>query len=159
MSSAATSLRVIGKPLIASTIDEQWTAISHTLVEGGLTRVCPHRRGLSAMVDDRFVIIDCALGDPGAWLVVRTPVCARAEMDPELTLERNDTLAFAALLLSRGMYWLRLAVPLDSRELREPVGWVKRAVRAARSLRATSRHHGRRRSQSVFVLRRLTHLA
>ncbi len=122
---------------IAGEVEHQWRAIARGL-QGGLTQVSARERGLTAVCDGRLVNVEYALGDPGGWLVVRTPVCARGAMDPELTLERNDTLAFAALQLSKGTYWLRLGVPFDSAEMGDPLRWIKRVVAAARSL---SPHH------------------
>ncbi len=70
------------------------------------------------------------------WLVLRTPICAQQDMDPELVLERNGRLAFAVMLLSQGTYWLRVAVavPAPAELCCDPARLVVQLVEGARSL-------------------------
>lgn len=91
--------------------------------------------GFAAKTREGFpLLVEHAPGTAVEWLVVRAPVCKQSEMDPELVLERNGTLAFATLLLMQGAYWLRVAVPFDSAELRDPSLLVAQCIDAARSL-------------------------
>jgi hypothetical protein len=104
-------------------------------LEGALSITAERVSGFAAATSDGYpLLIEHAPGHTIEWLVVRVPVCKQGEMDPELVLERNGTLAFATLLLMQGAYWLRVAVPFDSVELADPARLVAMCVDAARSL-------------------------
>ncbi len=93
------------------------------------------RRGfLGTTVEGIEVLVEHSRGATVDWLVLRTPICAQKEMDPELVLERNARLAFAAMVLSNGTYWLRVAVPFDSGELADLARLVALLIDGARSL-------------------------
>ncbi len=77
--------------------------------------------GVSGLAEDgREVRIEHTRGVTVEWIVLRAEICAGYEMDSELVLERNARLAFAAIVLANGVYWLRVALPLDSAELADP---------------------------------------
>ncbi len=80
------------------------------------------------------VVVEFSRGLAIEWLVLRTPICAQGEMDSELVLERNGQLAFSVIVLVNGLYWLRLAMPFDSVELRDVKVLVALLVQAARSV-------------------------
>jgi hypothetical protein len=104
-------------------------------LEGVLTVTSERPSGFAATTSEGYpLLIEHAPGSAVPWLVVRVPVCKQTEMDAELVLERNGTLAFATLLLMQGAYWLRVAVPFDSVELSDPPRLVALCVDAARSL-------------------------
>jgi hypothetical protein len=108
--------------------------VRHAL-EGGLTVTGERPSGFAATTSEGYpLLVERAPGNVVEWLVVRVPVCKQSEMDAELVLERNGTLAFATLLLMQGAYWLRVAVPFDSAELADPPRLVALCVDAARSL-------------------------
>jgi hypothetical protein len=91
--------------------------------------------GFSARTrDGQPVHVDQTRGQVVPWLVVRVPLCEQREMDPEKVLERNGTLGFTTIVLLQGAYWLRVAVPFDSVELREPARLVGLFLVAARLL-------------------------
>ena len=81
-----------------------------------------------------LVRVDLTAGAHCAWIVVRAVICSALDMDPQLSLERNGTLAFAAVVLLDGYYLLRVAVPIDSVETRAPVELIGLVVAAAQSL-------------------------
>lgn len=84
--------------------------------------------------DGRPVFVEQVHGSSGDWIVMRAKICAAHEMDPALVLERNGRLAFAVMVLVKGVYWLRVAIPIDSGELNDPTQLVDFLVDAARSL-------------------------
>lgn len=88
--------------------------------------------GISGLARGREVRIEQAPGLRVPWIVLRTPICD--ELDPASVLERNARLAFATIVLARGVYWLRVALPADSDELADPARMVALLVDAAASL-------------------------
>ncbi len=106
-----------------------------TAFEAVHTITAERSRGFSATTaEGQPLMIEHAPGSAVDWLVIRVPVCKQGEMDPVLVLERNGTLAFATLLLMKGAYWLRVAVPFDSVELGDPIKLLTLCIDAARSL-------------------------
>jgi hypothetical protein len=122
--------------LSVSSSGKEWATVRRGLVEGGsLVLTAERPRGFAAKTAEGYpLLVEHAPGHRVDWVVVRVPVCKQAEMDPELVLERNGTLAFATLLLMQGAYWLRVAVPFDSSELDNPAELVSLCIDAARSL-------------------------
>jgi hypothetical protein len=115
-------------------VKTEWTGLRRAL-EAVLTVTGERPSGFAATTQDGYpLLVEHAAGSAVQWLVVRVPVCKQSEMDAELVLERNGTLAFATLLLMQGAYWLRVAVPFDSCELSDPPRLVALCVDAARSL-------------------------
>jgi hypothetical protein len=115
----------------------EWEVLRHQL-ETVLMVTSERRRGFTANTPrGDEIIVERATGDASEWLVVRARICARPDMDPEASLERNDALAFAAIVLGAGTYWLRVAFPFGALELRDPVRLVYLCVEAARSLAPT----------------------
>jgi hypothetical protein len=90
--------------------------------------------GISGQLNGRPVQAQRIAGATVEWVVLRTAVCAAAELDLALVLERNARLAFAALALSNGVYWVRIALPGDSAELADPARVIAMLVEAAESL-------------------------
>jgi hypothetical protein len=92
-------------------------------------------RGFAATTrDGQRVLVESARGAATDWLVLRVHVCAEDALDAKQVLERNGKLAFAALVLWQGAYWLRVAVPFDSSELRAPTTLIALCIDAAQSL-------------------------
>lgn len=94
----------------------------------------PLPNGISGMLHGRAVQAERIPGAIVDWVVLRATVCAAAEMDPHLVLERNARLAFGALALAGGEYWLRIALPADTAELADPAHVIDLLVAAADSL-------------------------
>jgi hypothetical protein len=111
-----------------------WPSLRNAL--DGVLRVTAERpRGFAGATAEGYpLLVEHAAGNTVEWLVVRVPICKQDEMDPQLVLERNGTLAFATLLLMQGAYWLRVAVPFDSAELSDPPRLITLCVDAAKSL-------------------------
>jgi hypothetical protein len=86
------------------------------------------------LVGGREVRIERVRGAAVEWIVLRTPICNANEMDVELVLERNARLALATIVLAGGVYWLRIALPVDSAELANPRRAVALVVDGAESL-------------------------
>ncbi len=80
------------------------------------------------------VVVEHRMGTDMDWVVLRSPICAQGEMDPAQVLERSGRMAFATLVLVRGIYWLRVALPCDSVELRDLAKLVGLLTEGARSL-------------------------
>ncbi len=100
-----------------------------------LTVTSEHGSGFVGTTDDgRQVIVDLRSGTDVEWVVLRTPICAQEDLDPVLVLERNSQMAFVAMVLMQGMYWLRHAVPFDSLDVRQPGALVALLVDAAHAL-------------------------
>ncbi len=111
-----------------------WPSL-RSVLEGVLRITAERPRGFAAATPDGYpLLVEHAAGNTVEWLVVRVPICKQDEMDPQLVLERNGTLAFATLLLMQGAYWLRVAVPFDSAELGDPPRLITLCVDAAKSL-------------------------
>jgi hypothetical protein len=101
----------------------------------GLMVTSTRADGFSARTAEGVPVhVDQTRGQVVPWLVLRVPVCEQHELDPERVLERNGTLGFTTLVLLQGGYWLRLALPFDSVELRDPLHLVGLCLEAARLL-------------------------
>ncbi len=111
-----------------------WTWLKAELAEG--LQISREEAGWfrCTTIEGHHVLVEHTHGSAVDWLVMRTRICAQNEMDPELVLERNGTLAFAVMVLMKGTYWLRVAIPFDSMELANPKQLVSFLVEGARSL-------------------------
>jgi hypothetical protein len=68
------------------------------------------------------------------WLVVSATVCRVHEMDALQALERGAQLAFATFVVWDDEFWLRVEIPLDSREVGDVGEAARLCLAAARSL-------------------------
>ena len=119
--------------LTATRITKRERALADLVSMLHAVRVLPG--GVSGLAaDGREVRIEHAVGVEVDWIVLRAEICVAADLDPELVLERNARLAFATIVLANGVYWLRMAIPLDSAELCDPRRTVALVTDGARSL-------------------------
>lgn len=110
-----------------------WPALQQALAQV-VTVTSEWPTGLAATCDGHRLLIDHATGLQADWLVLRAEVCRQDEMDLEATLERNGNLAVASLMLIKGSYWLRLAVPCDSVDARDLPRLISLCLQAARAI-------------------------
>ncbi len=105
------------------------------MVESALVMTWPRGDGLVGVTaEGHEVRIEYTRGIAATWVVLCAPICRRDQIDPELALERNARLALATIAIADGVYWLRVAVPLDSAELSDPRQLFALLIDAARSL-------------------------
>lgn len=92
--------------------DARWAAIDEHLRTRGTVGARPN--GLVFSREGRVMVIDRARILDDTWLVLRTPVCNEADLDPRAVHERNGILAVAAMVVENGRYLFRVAVPLKA---------------------------------------------
>lgn len=90
--------------------------------------------GILGRLNGRPVQAQRIAGATVEWVVLRCAVCAEVDLALPLVLERNARLAFAALALANGVYWVRIALPCDSAELADPARAIAMLVEAAETL-------------------------